>query len=78
MTSSPWLSPAQCRAARALLGMTQDQLAVKSGVSKRAIVAFELGQSTPIRNNLAAIQGALEQAGVEFTGRDGVRRKPPA
>jgi transcriptional regulator with XRE-family HTH domain len=55
--------------------MTQDQLALKSGVSKRAIVAFELGKSMPIRNNLAAIQGALEQAGVEFTAGDGVRRK---
>lgn len=68
------ISPAQCRAARGLLAITQDQLAKKSGVSKRAILSFESNKSQPIRANLAAIKSALEQLGVEFQDRDGVRR----
>jgi transcriptional regulator with XRE-family HTH domain len=57
------------------LEITQDELAAKSGVSKRAIVDFEAGRSTPIRANLAAIRGALEQAGIEFLENDGVKRR---
>jgi transcriptional regulator with XRE-family HTH domain len=69
------ISSAQVRAARGLLAITQDDLARKSGVSQRAIANFELNKSTPIRANLAAIRGALEQLGVEFSERDGVSRK---
>jgi DNA-binding XRE family transcriptional regulator len=69
----PAISSAQCRAARALIRITQDELAAKSGVSKRAIVDFEAERSTPIKHNLAAIKGALEQGGVEFLPGNGVR-----
>jgi predicted transcriptional regulator len=66
-------SPGQCRAARALLDVSRDWLARRSGVSKRAISNFEAGKTTPIPNNLAAIRQALEQAGIEFLPEEGVK-----
>jgi transcriptional regulator with XRE-family HTH domain len=67
------ITPAQCRAARALLIMTQGRLAELSRVSKRTIVHFEAGQRRPIPASLQAIRQALEAAGVEFTPDGGVR-----
>ena len=71
------ISPAQCRAARALLNMHQATLAEAADVSRNLIVGFEKERRMPGRNNLAAIQRVLEEAGVEFTnGRaPGVRLK---
>jgi transcriptional regulator with XRE-family HTH domain len=68
-------TPAQCRAARALIDMSQAQLADAAGVSSRTILDFEAGKRKPIRVTLTAIQKALESAGVEFTngGQPGVR-----
>jgi transcriptional regulator with XRE-family HTH domain len=71
----PILTPTECRAARALLDWSQDDLALKSGVSKRAITNFEKGHTTPIRANLAAIKGALEIGGVEFLEDGALRLK---
>jgi predicted transcriptional regulator len=44
-------------------------------VSRSVIIDFEKGRRVPTRNNLAAIQRVLEEAGVEFTNGDapGVR-----
>lgn len=67
------MTPAQCRAARALLAINQDDLARLSRVGKRTIVSYESGRTAPIRANLDAIQRALEDAGVEFLNGDGVR-----
>jgi transcriptional regulator with XRE-family HTH domain len=68
-------SPAQCRAARALIEMSQADLAEAAGVSSRTILDFEASKRQPIKATLAAIQRALEAAGVEFTngGQPGVR-----
>jgi transcriptional regulator with XRE-family HTH domain len=60
------ISPAQCRAARGLVDLTQDQLAKLSGVSKRTIAGFETERTVPIPANLRAIRHALEMAGVRF------------
>lgn len=65
------LSPAQCRAARALLNMTQAELANRSHLSHTTIRGFEAGSRSPTHNNLAGIRRALEEAGVRFT-RTGV------
>lgn len=61
------ISPAQCRAARGLIDMGQATLAEGANVSRNLIVDFERGRRVPGRNNLAAIQRVLEEAGVEFT-----------
>jgi transcriptional regulator with XRE-family HTH domain len=68
-------SPAQCRAARALIDMSQVHLADAAGVSSRTILDFEADKRKPIKATLAAIRRALEDAGVEFTngGQPGVR-----
>lgn len=60
------ISAAQCRGARAMLGMTQLTLAELSGVSPRAIADFEAENRKPIQATLAALQRALEGAGIEF------------
>ena len=57
------ITPALCRVPRGLLDMTQIDLAAGASVSKNTIVDFEKGRSTPVKNNLAAIQRVLEEAG---------------
>jgi len=65
------ISSSQCRAARAMVDMTQAQLAEASNVSLRSIIHFEKGERTPVPNNLGAIQAALEAAGIEFIDENG-------
>jgi DNA-binding transcriptional regulator YiaG len=60
------MSPEQVRAARNWLDWTQKVLADRAHVGLSTIKDFESGARTPIANNLAAIQQALEGAGVEF------------
>lgn len=59
----------KCRAARGILGISQADLAASSGVSLRTIAGFESGKTAPIKANLAALQQALEAAGVRFTAQ---------
>ena len=56
----------QSRAARSLLGWTQQQLSEAAGVARTTIEYFETNKRTPIPNNLSAICSALEVGGVEF------------
>ncbi len=65
------ITPAQCRAARALLEMEQAKLADAANVSRNTIVDFEKGRRTPNINNLIAIQNALEASGVIFVAENG-------
>jgi DNA-binding XRE family transcriptional regulator len=67
------ISPAQCRAARALLNWNQKTLADKTGVALKTVRAFETGRTKPLGVTRAAIKQALEKAGVEFLDGDGVR-----
>lgn len=68
-------SPAQCRAARALLGWSQGQLADASKVAVKTIADYERGERTPYDRTLADLIGAFELARIEFTngGNPGVR-----
>ena len=74
------MTPAQCRAARALLDISIDELHGSSVVPRVIIEAFEAGGAKLRQADLDAIQAALERAGVEFTngGQPGVRLKGPS
>ncbi|WP_306006380.1 helix-turn-helix domain-containing protein [Aquicoccus porphyridii] len=65
------MTPEQCRAARAMLAMSQGDLAGVTGVAKRTIAGFEMGQSFPYSRTIAALRAALESAGVEFIAENG-------
>jgi transcriptional regulator with XRE-family HTH domain len=66
------MSPEQCRAARAWLNWSQDDLARKAQVSNSTVRDFEAGRRLPITNNLSAMRRALEDAGVRLVfGDDG-------
>jgi transcriptional regulator with XRE-family HTH domain len=65
------ISPAQCRAARGLIGLDQGGLAEAASVSRNTIIQFETGRRVPWRDNLTAIQAALEAAGVIFVKENG-------
>ena len=67
----------QLRAARGLLGWSQEMLAEKSGVGRATIADFEAGKRTPYDRTVATLRAALKSAGVEFTngGQPGVRLK---
>ena len=71
-------TPAQCRAARALLGWSQAELSVASKVAMKTVADFEREGRTPYERTLNNIHKALSQAGIEFTngGQPGVRMKP--
>lgn len=74
------ISAAQCRAARSLIGWSQDKLSEASKVAKATIANFEAGKRSPYDRTLDDIQAALEEAGVVFisegnekAGGEGVR-----
>lgn len=70
----PLFTPEMCRAGRALLGITQAELARQSHVSRLTIAYFERGERRPIPANLAAIRSALETSGVAFVPGGAVLR----
>ena len=66
--------PAQCKMARAALGLSVRELAELADLSADTVTRFEAGEAVKPRT-VGAIQQALEAAGVEFLGgsRPGVR-----
>jgi predicted nucleotidyltransferase len=74
----PEITPELCRAARALAGISQEELARRARVARPTVADFERSARRPHRANLAAIRAALESAGVAFL-RDGsiARTEPP-
>jgi hypothetical protein len=67
------LSPRLCRAARALIGWDQAQLAAASGVPKPTVSAFEVKDESAkltTMNNRALIE-AFETAGLQFIPENG-------
>ena len=60
------ITPAQCRAARALLDWSQQDLAKAAHLGLSTIRDFEKSRRVPTHNNLHRIKLALEEAGVEI------------
>ena len=60
------ITPAQCRAARALLGVSGRQLAARTGLDEAELGRFEAGDLTMPMDGQAAIRRALEESGAVF------------
>jgi len=70
----------QIRAARAMLGLKQQELAKKAGISTGTLNNIERGvQTDPKLSTVRAIQQAFEKEGIEFSGQEtgelGIRLK---
>lgn len=65
------MTPSQCRAARALIGISQDELSARSHVAKRTIASFESETRTPYDRTIKAIRETLEDAGIGFIDENG-------
>ena len=75
------ITPRQIRAARALLGWSQQQLADKAIVSLNALTRLEKGKVDFRVSTITAIEKTLSKAGVEFLSAgekgEGVRMRSP-
>ncbi len=60
------ITAAQIRAARAMIGWKQSDLAARSGVSEISIKNIERGATDPRSSTLQAIQNAFDAAGLVF------------
>lgn len=80
-TENVEMTPSQCRAARALLNMTQPDLAAGADVGLSTVVDFEKSRRNLPAETIGKLRKALERAGVEFIPEDakgvGVRFAAP-
>ena len=65
------MTPAQCRAGRALLDMTQSQLAELSKLGLSTVVDFEKERRQVSQAAVETIQSALQCAGIDFIEENG-------
>jgi DNA-binding XRE family transcriptional regulator len=76
-----FMTPAQSRAARALLEMNQSVLAQNAELGLSTIVDFEKQRRQVSEDAVLAIKSAFERAGIEFIGEngggEGVRLRKP-
>jgi DNA-binding transcriptional regulator YiaG len=70
-TKNVEMSPAQCRAGRALLEMTQSQLAELAKLGLSTVVDFEKGRRQVSDAAVESIQNALQRAGVDLIEENG-------
>ncbi|WP_338893820.1 helix-turn-helix transcriptional regulator [Sinorhizobium meliloti] len=54
------------RGGRALLGLSQEELAERAGVSRQIVVRIEKGESNVLVEAVEKVRAALEAAGVAF------------
>lgn len=65
----------QIRAARALIGWSQGELAAQSGLSQTGIARIENGTNQPNSSTIQKIIKAFDLADIEFIGESGVRKR---
>jgi len=64
------ITPKQCKAARAFLGWSQQQLADKVRVVQKTITDYERGITSPQRRIAEDIKTILQDAGIKFENDD--------
>lgn len=62
------MTAAQVRAARGLLGWSQQVLAERAGLVRRTIASIEASDAKVSDESIAAVRSALEREGVVFSG----------
>jgi transcriptional regulator with XRE-family HTH domain len=69
------ITGAQVKAARKLLGWSQERLAAETVVSRATIAKFEQGKQKPPMLDLSVVRRMLSDAGIEFDDEEetGVR-----
>jgi transcriptional regulator with XRE-family HTH domain len=72
-----YLCAEQIKAARAYLDWSRSQLARATGLSSNTIRNLELGSISPRGRTTLIIRQALEDAGLEFTENEGIRKQCP-
>jgi len=65
------INAAQCRSARALIGLMQPELASKSNLGLSTVVDFERGRRNVSAEAVQSMKKALESAGVIFISANG-------
>jgi len=61
------ITVSQLRQARALLRMSQEQLAKAAGIARPTLSEIENGKTVPHESTTEAIRAALERRGIVFT-----------
>ncbi|MCB4803712.1 helix-turn-helix transcriptional regulator [Methylobacterium brachiatum] len=61
------IQPEQVRAARAMLGWSQDDLAARIGLSRRSLINYEHGIHSAKEETLKKMASIFREAGIEFT-----------
>lgn len=69
----PLVTSAQCRAARALLGWSIEELSRRANVNRNTVGRFESGDTNPHGSTLKLLRLTFERAGVEFLDNGDVR-----
>lgn len=70
-------TPAQIRAARALLNWSQHELAEHSGIGRRTVAAYEGGDDKVTEASVLRLMDALVASGIQFSSAgapEGVHR----
>lgn len=65
------MTPAQCRAARAVLDLKRADLAKMAGVAEKTLGDYERGARTMLRAHIDVVRRQLEQLGIEFSNEGG-------
>ena len=65
------ITSAQCRAARALLDWSQQDLADQASIGIVTVRQLEAGMHAPRKATMIVVRRALETAGVEFIDENG-------
>ncbi|WP_245433206.1 helix-turn-helix transcriptional regulator [Rhizobium sp. L43] len=61
------------RAGRALLGLSQEELAALAGISRQVVARIEKGEGNVLVESIERVRAAQEAAGVVFIDGEGMR-----